>query len=199
MAILIGGVTVGGCVVPHSPGLRARTGVPNTPPLAGVYATLNDYEADRLVDMIVCRSASQPVDRNAFRSATFVQLPGPTERTRYAKAEIFGFRACDGSDVRFVRGDTYRIVRAPPMYLYERKRTVSVGKATRVVTDFGFSVAAADSVRPLTMDALKHAYPENHRFHDLLDLAFRRNEELIRYDDFHREYTVARLLRETLP
>jgi hypothetical protein len=54
-------------------------------------------------------------------------------------------------------------------------------------------------VRPLTLDALKRAYPENHRFHDLIDLAFRSNEELIRYDDFHHEYRIARLLRATLP
>jgi hypothetical protein len=186
-------------VVPRSTGLRAGVSAPNTPPLSGVYATPVDYEAARFVDMIACRSASQPVDRDAFRGSTFVELPGQNERARYVKAEIYGFRACDGSDLRFVRGDSYRVVRAPPMYLYEHKRTVSVGKATRVVTDYGFSIAAADSVRPLTMDALKRAYPENHRFHDLLDLAFRRNDELIQYDDFHNEYRVARLLRETLP
>ncbi len=43
------------------------------------------------------------------------------------------------------------------------------------------------------------ACPENHRVHDLLALAFQRDDELVQYDDFHHEYRVARLLRETLP
>ncbi len=30
------------------------------------------------------------------------------------------FHACDLTDVRFVNGQNYRIVRPPPMYLYER-------------------------------------------------------------------------------
>ncbi|MDX2060074.1 MAG: hypothetical protein SFV24_19860 [Gemmatimonadales bacterium] len=98
-----------------------------------------------------------------------------------------------------MRDDNFRVVRATPIYLYAHERTVVVGKTRRIVTDYGFSVSVVDSVRPLSMDALKAAYPENHRFHDLLDLAFRNNDELMQYDDFHHEYRVARLLRGTLP
>ncbi len=118
----------------------------------------------------------------------------------FAKAAIFGFRACDGADVRFVHSTNCRVVRAPPLYLYEHEYRVSAGKGgSQPVTDYAFSTTAGDSVRPLTMDALKRAYPENHRFHELLDLAFRSDKELIRYDDFHHECRVARLLRATLP
>lgn len=126
-------------------------------------------------------------------------MPGAERERQYTRADVFGFRACDGTDMRFVRGDNLRIIRAPPLYLYEREYQISMGKSGwRRATEHAFSTSARDSVRPLTVDALKRAYPDNHRFHDLLDRAFRSNEELIRYDDFHREYRVARLLRETL-
>jgi hypothetical protein len=144
-------------------------------------------------------SGSRPVDRDAFGEAAVVSWPGATPAKQYGKAEIFGFRACDGTDVRFVRGTNFNVVRAGPLYLYLHEHRVSMGRSgSRLVTEYFFGTTAADSVRPLTLDALKRAYPENHRFHDLLDLAFRRDEDLIRYDEFHHEYRVARLLRESL-
>lgn len=36
------------------------------------------------------------------------------------------FHACDGTDVRFVNAQNYRIVRPPPMYLYERDSRVGM-------------------------------------------------------------------------
>jgi hypothetical protein len=159
-----------------------------------------DFETGRVSDLIACRSDSRPVDRDAFSRTAVVALPGANQATQHAKADIFGFRACDGTDVRFMRGTNFHVVRAPPLYLYEREYRASRGKGgSRLVTEYAFSTTATDSVRPLTLDALKRAYPENHRFHDLLDLAFRSDEELTRYDDFHHEYRVARLLRQTLP
>ncbi|HSQ02933.1 MAG TPA: hypothetical protein VLN59_02785 [Burkholderiales bacterium] len=162
-----------------------------------------DYELGRLTDAITCQSESRPVNRDTFMRTAVVVMPGGRQVRPYLKGTIFGFRACDGSEVRFVRGANLRVVRALPMYLYEHEYRISMGnRGSRLVTEHAFSTAAADSVRSLTMNALKQAYPENHRFHDLLDLAFRGDDELIRYDEFHHEYRVARLLRrsrETLP
>lgn len=199
IAILTALTVTVGCA-PTRSHLRAGPGAPVLARQSGVYVRAADFDAGRLSDAVACRSDSRPVDRDAFSRTAVVALPGANQATPYTKADIFGFRACDGTDVRFVRGVNFHVVRAPPLYLYERERRVSIGKGgSRLVTDYAFSTTAADSVRPLTLNALKTAYPENHRFHDLLDLAFRSDEELIRYDDFHHEYRVARLLREAVP
>ena len=168
---------------------------------AGVYVTGVDFEHGRLASAADCTAPDRPVARDAISRGQMLEMPpsGGEAGARYAKADVYGFRACDGADVRFVAGENYRVEHAPPLLLYERKRRVSVGKGSRLVYDHFFSTSPADSVRPLTLLSLKEAYPTNHRFHDLLDLAFRSDDELMRYDDFHHEYRVARILRETMP
>ncbi len=196
-SILLAAMALGGCAT-NPP--RIRLGPDAATRHGGVFVTPADFEAGRIADKIVCETDSRPLSRDSFSRRDIIELTGVHRMQQYSKATIFGFRACDGTDVRFVRGTNWSVVRAPPLYLYVHEYRVTVGKGgSRIVTDHAFSTTAADSVRPLTLDALKRAYPENHRFHDLIDLAFRSDQELIRYDDFHHEYRIARLLRETLP
>ena len=100
--------------------------------------------------------------------------------------------------VREVDGQTYRVVRADPLYLYARDRNVVVNKRFVVVTDLFFSISPTAPLRPLTLAELKSAYPDNHRFHDALALAFERDADLVRWDSYHKEYVVSRLLRQSL-
>ena len=100
--------------------------------------------------------------------------------------------------VRVVSGEHYRVVRADPLYLYERDRSQLSGKRFATVTDRFFSTTANAPLRPLTLVELKSAYPNNHKFHDILTVAFANDADLMRWDGFHHEYLVARLLRQTL-
>jgi hypothetical protein len=102
------------------------------------------------------------------------------------------------SSVRIVNGQQYRVLRVEPLVLYARERQVIEGKRFTTVVDRFFSTTPTAAVQPLTLEALKRAYPDNHKFHDMLTLAFRSDAELVRYDDHHNEYLVARLLRQTL-
>lgn len=108
-------------------------------------------------------------------------------------------RTSPNAELRVVNGESYRVVRAEPLVLYARERNVLSGKRFAVVVDRFFSTSPTAPVRPLTLESLKQAYPDNHKFHDLLTLAFRSDAELLRYDDHHNEYLVARLLRVSLP
>ncbi|HSQ29643.1 MAG TPA: hypothetical protein VLN49_07335 [Gemmatimonadaceae bacterium] len=190
----------GSCV--RNPSLLRGAASMVAPARAGVFVTPADFDVNQLASAIDCETETTPIARDAFRRGLVVEIPGMGQSppARYSKTDVFGFRACDGSDVRFVEGESYRLERAAPLYLYERQRRFRLGnRGSRFVYDHFFSTAARDSLRPLTLLALKEAYFTNHRFHDLLDLAFRSNDELMRYDDLHHEYRVAWLLRETLP
>ena len=46
----------------------------------------------------------------------------------------------------------------------------------------------------MTLDNLKQALPDNHRFHDSLDMTFGAGQDLAQYDDFHKMFKVNRLL-----
>jgi hypothetical protein len=100
--------------------------------------------------------------------------------------------------VRIVNGEPYRILRSETLVLYAHERRVPGGKWSATVVDRFFSTTPTSLVQPLTLETLKNAYPDNHKFHDLLTLAFRSDGELTRYDDHHNEYLVTRLLRQSL-
>ena len=103
------------------------------------------------------------------------------------------------AEVRVVAGVPYRVIRAEPLYLYERDRNVVVGKRFQAVAERYFSTTPDTPLRPLTLTELKKAYPDNHKFHDLLTLAFSNDADLMRRDSFPNELLVARLLRQSLP
>ena len=45
---------------------------------------------------------------------------------------------------------------------------------------------------------LKKAFPDNHAFHDALDVNFKEDKELINYDDFHKLYKVSWVYKNTV-
>ena len=47
---------------------------------------------------------------------------------------------------------------------------------------------------PLTMENLKKAFPENHKFHDDLTAQFKNDKELMAYDSFHKKTKLNHLL-----
>jgi len=53
-------------------------------------------------------------------------------------------------------------------------------------------------VLPLTLRNLKNAFPDNHSFHDLLDMTFKNDANLNRYDEFHKMFKVNRLLAASI-
>ena len=44
----------------------------------------------------------------------------------------------------------------------------------------------------------KKAFPDNHAFHDALDVNFKEDKELISYDDFHKLYKVSWVYKNTV-
>ena len=198
MSLLVVAAVSGACASGPAPRLRDGMVTSIGVGRSGLYLTAADFEAERLTDTRTCPSGSRAVEQDTFSDDAVLSMPGVDGARTFDRSATYGFRTCDGTDVRFVRASNYQVVRAPPLFLYQHSSVVTVGKGgSRLVVDYGFSTSAVDSMRPLTMNALKGAYPERHAFHDRIDLAFRSDVELIRFDDFHHEYRVARLLRES--
>src|SRR5215831_7607198 len=99
--------------------------------------------------------------------------------------------AADARNYRVVGNDRYQILEAKALYIYSLD--VLVRKGTSEKTYF-FSVGPNGDVLPLTILNLKKAFPDNHTFHDLLDMSFKHDSDLTRYDDFHKMFKVNRLL-----
>src|SRR5262250_782742 len=78
--------------------------------------------------------------------------------------------AADARNHRVVGNDWYQIVEAKALYIYSLDVLVRKGTSEKA---YFFSVGPNGDVLPLTILNLKKAFPDNHTFHDLLDMSFK--------------------------
>src|SRR6516164_1392873 len=165
-----------------------------TPETSGVYLTAAEYQEGRLAFEGDCGSKTHKLALHDVLNKSYVDVTHESEKRRYAKSDLFGFRACDGRDYRFGSNLEYRILEARELYIYSRDITVNEGRTSRTVLEFYFSVGANGQIKALTLENLKQAVPENHRFHDWLDATLSAGRNLAEYDEFHKMFKVNRLL-----
>ena len=77
------------------------------------------------------------------------------------------------------------------LYIYSTDVLVRKGTSEKA---YFFSVGPNGDMLPLTIVNLKKAFPDNHTFHDSLDMMFKNDSQLTKYDDFHKMFKVTRLL-----
>ena len=99
--------------------------------------------------------------------------------------------AADKPNIRTIGEDRYQIVETNTVTIYTLNVHVRKGALEK---NYFFSVGPDANVQPLTILNLKKAFPENHKFHDLLDMSFKHDSDLTAYDDFHNMFKVNRLL-----
>jgi hypothetical protein len=99
--------------------------------------------------------------------------------------------AADARNYRIVGNDRYQIVEAKALHIYTLDVIVRKGASEKT---YFFSVGPNGDILPLTILNLKNAFPDNHTFHDLLDMSFKHDSDLTKYDEFHKMFKVNRLL-----
>src|SRR6516162_9457315 len=165
-----------------------------TPETSGVYLTAADYQEGRLAFEGDCGSKTHKLELHDVLNKPYVDVTHESEKRRYSKSDLFGFRACDGRDYRFASNFEYQILESREMFIYARGIPVNYGKGYRTIQEYYFSVGPEGEVLPLTLENLKQALPNNHRFHDSLDATFGPGREPREYDEFHKMFKVNRLL-----
>lgn len=165
-----------------------------TPKTSGVYVSADDYKKSRLSFEGDCGSKTHKLELHDVLHKSYIDVTHETEKHRYAKSELFGFRACDGRAYRFVSNLEYQILESKELYIYAHEVSVSHGKGTHTIQEYFFSAGPDGPVLALTLENLKQAFPDNHKFHDGLDATFGAGQPLAEYDKFHRMFKVNRLL-----
>ena len=122
------------------------------------------------------------------------KLMSEQQITKSSKSDFYGFRDSHGRSYRFVGDKPYEIREAGPLYIYKTDRLVRKGA---VEPAYFFSVGPTQRVLPLTIANLKNAVGEDHRFQEFLDMTFRNDSDLTRFDKSQSTYAVNRLLRAT--
>lgn len=161
---------------------------------SGVYRTAADFVAGRLEFPIVCATEQHRIDRHTALDRPYVDVTHAGERTRIAKNDLFGYRECGGLVVRFADGKEYTILGSGPLTLYARAVMVPVGKGFSATPVYYLSRTPDGPIGPLTRDAVMNLFPNDHRLHDQIDIAFRSDRELTAYDARHGQYRLLRWL-----
>ena len=161
---------------------------------SGVYLTAADYEATQLSFQGVCGSGAHKLELHDVFNKPYIDVTHDHDKRRYPKSDLFGFRACDGRDFRFGGNLEYQILEAKALYIYSRDISEARGKTFNTRRDYYFSVGPKGQILALTLMNLKQAFPDNHRFHDSLDMTFGAGQNLAEYDEFHKMFKVNRLL-----
>ena len=168
------------------------------PATSGIYLSAADYSEHRLSFEGDCKSSIHKLELHDVLNKPYIHVTHGTETKRYEKSDLFGFRSCEGLDYRFSGNHEYQILEAKQLYIYVVQAPARLGKDTakdlNKVSTYYVSAGANGQVVPLTVNNLKQAFPDNHKFHDSLDQMLGTGGELAQFDDFHKMFKVNRLL-----
>ncbi len=116
----------------------------------------------------------------------------------YPKDSIYGIKYCDGSIVRIYNNSEYPLINPDEKIMLYKVVSGSGTKGSPSVTRYYFSKDAKSKIQELTIYNMKAAFPDNHKFHDLVDMEFHSNDELTAYDNFHKTMKINRVLQNSL-
>ncbi|QJB37245.1 hypothetical protein HF324_05010 [Chitinophaga oryzae] len=162
---------------------------------SGIYQTAADFQQKKLSYAINYRTEKHKIRTNILFDGNEIKVKHDGRTYTMDKARTYGFKDTKGNVYRFVDRKEYRVLNPEESILiYEFKHLAHSPKdAQTYQPEYFFSKDAVAELQPLTKANLKAAFPDNHKFHDALELQFRRNEELIEYDSHHKVYKLNRI------
>lgn len=160
---------------------------------SGVYKTYEDYKDQKMAYAIDCKTEKHKIKLNEFPNKSFVTVIHNGKPHQIPKDSVFGYQLCDGNFVRFVDNTDYHMVEKGDVWLYKKLMAKAPKGQTEPNLNF-FTIPGNDKPLPLTLENLKKAFPENHKFHDELTAQFKTDKELMAYDSFHKKTKLNHLL-----
>jgi hypothetical protein len=164
---------------------------------SGVYLNPVDFRKAKLTYAINCSTEKHKIKLNEFFDKSYITVIHEQKSVNLEKKNIFGFRDCDNMTYRFV-GQSHYTVLNPREEILLYKHVIQASKNQEEAVHYYFSTSADVEVQQLSLTNLKKAFPDNHKFHDMLDVEFNGIIDLAQYDSFHKMYKVNRLYLNSL-
>ena len=158
--------------------------------LAGVYLTLADFQKGKLTYDIDCSTEKQKIKLHDFFSKPYIDVYYKGEKHTLQKKVVYGYRDCNSNIFRFFDNQEYQLAESGDINLYFLQEATPSAKSFKMVNVYYFSASPTGEIKPLTVENLKYAFPNNHKFHDALDETFKGEIAVSDYDTFHKTYKV---------
>lgn len=156
---------------------------------SGVYLSAAEYKNNHLSYEGDCGSKTHKLELHDVLNKPYIDVTHESEKRRYFKSDLFGFRACDGRDYRFASNLAYQILETRGLYIYVRE-VKTHGKGFYTELKYYFSAGPDGPILALTRENLRKALLGNRKFLDSLDAAFAPRQNIAEYDNVHGMFRV---------
>lgn len=165
---------------------------------SGIYFTASEYIKHRLNFAINCETEKHKIKSDMIFHPKEISIKHADSTYTYPKDSIYGIKYCDGSIVRIYNSSEYPLINPDEKIMIYKVISGPGTKGSPSVTRYYFSKDAKSKIQELTIYNMKAVFPDNHKFHDLVDMEFHSNDELTAYDNFHKIMKINRVLQNSL-
>jgi hypothetical protein len=160
----------------------------------GVYITLQNYENNILSYETDCKH-KRSIKIHELFNLPFITVKWNKRKLKLKKDSIFAVQFCDEPLIRFQDKESYYLAEKGSVWIFYKEERIYSGKSSMFLKKYFFCVEGNGILRSLTVSNLKYALPTNHKFHDMLDAYFIR-EDASDYDSFYKTFKVNHFLKE---
>jgi len=165
---------------------------------SGIYFSSDDYLQQKLKFPINCKTQKHKIKSDLFFHTDEISIRHNGTLYRFPKDTVYAIRYCDGSIIRFYYNSKYPLMNPYESIMIYKVVSGMNTKNTQKTTKYYFSKDAKSIIQELTIYNIKSAFPDNHKFHDLIDMEFHSHEALTAYDNFHKIMKINRVLQNSL-
>lgn len=167
----------------------------------GIYMNSSDFRNSKISLAFNCKSSGK-IKLHDFFAGKYVDVITNGTKTRLNKDSIYGYHTCKNEDYRFYKShdEEFRILENKGIVIYKSFVNVSSPdkKFSHLALTYFFSKTTNSDILPLTILNLKRAYPDNIKFHDMLDREFAGGEPLSAYSSSDKMYKVNYLFSHSI-
>ncbi len=157
----------------------------------GLYLTHSDFERARIAFVKKENLKYKFRVDNLFNQSSVKVVVGDST-FKFHKDSIFGYRD-NNINYRFYNKKTYRIINPRERILLYSITTLVNPKGNQTTISYFFSVTSSSTIYPLTKLNLKKAFSNDSDFHELIDMYFNNDIDLLTYDSFYNQYKINRI------
>ena len=160
----------------------------------GIYLSANNFDCNKI--------SFAPVEGKRYKMflhevfyKPIVKIASGDSSYTFNKAAVWGYRDRDNIVYRFYKKHVYSLLNPGEVILLYSRTYLGGYRNSQTVVSYYFSTDANAPVELLTKGNLKNSFSADTAFHDLLDIHFRNDIELIGYDSFYKMYKVNHVLQ----
>lgn len=162
--------------------------------MQGIYLTADDFTNNKISYHPV-EGKKYKLHLNNFFNPSYLKISIGDSTFEIQKDRIFGYRDKENNVYRFYDKNIYKILNPSETILLYSKTALGGYKNLQSIVSYYFSSNAGSSIQTLTIWNLKNAFPNDTAFHELLDMIFHNDHDLMNYDRFYKMYKVNRVFQ----